>query len=70
VGIAAGTLAADRWPGRYGGGRRDHATIRWSDRGNRRAEIRDEHLGFTVELVPGARTGLPYRDLPDQQHLT
>jgi len=33
-------------------------------------ESRDEHFGVTVELVPGARTGLPYRDLPDQQHLT
>ncbi len=33
-------------------------------------ESRDEHFGITVELVPGARTGLPYRDLPDQQHLT
>jgi hypothetical protein len=31
---------------------------------------RDEHFGITVELVPGARTGLPYYDLPDQQHLT
>jgi hypothetical protein len=33
-------------------------------------ESRDEHFGITVELVPGACTGLPYRDLPDQQHLT
>lgn len=33
-------------------------------------ESRDEHFGITVELVPGVRTGLPYGDLPDQQHLT
>ena len=33
-------------------------------------QSRDEHFGITVELVPGARTGLPYNDLPDQQHLT
>lgn len=33
-------------------------------------ESRDEHFGITVELVPGVRTGLPYRDLPDQRHLT
>jgi hypothetical protein len=33
-------------------------------------ESRDEHFGITVELVPGARTGLPYYSLPDQQHLT
>jgi hypothetical protein len=33
-------------------------------------ESRDEHFGIKVELVPGVRTGLPYRDLPDQQHLT
>ena len=33
-------------------------------------ESRDEHFGIEVELVPGVRTGLPYRDLPDQQHLT
>ena len=33
-------------------------------------ESRDEHFGLTVELVPGARTGLPYAGLPDQQHLT
>jgi hypothetical protein len=33
-------------------------------------ESRDEHFGITVELVPGARTGLPWSDLPDQQHLT
>jgi hypothetical protein len=33
-------------------------------------ESRDEHFGITVELVPGARTGLPWSDLPDQRHLT
>jgi hypothetical protein len=33
-------------------------------------ESDDEHFGITVELVPGVRTGLPYADLPDQQHLT
>jgi len=33
-------------------------------------ESRDEHFGITVELVPGARTGLPYGDLPSQPHLT
>jgi hypothetical protein len=33
-------------------------------------ESRDEHFSLTVELVPGARTGLPYRDLPEQQHIT
>jgi hypothetical protein len=33
-------------------------------------ESRDVHFVITVELVPGARTGLPYRDLPDQQHVT
>ena len=33
-------------------------------------ESRDEHFGISVELVPGARTGLPWSDLPDQQHLT
>ena len=33
-------------------------------------ESRDEHFGITVELVPDVRTGLPYGDLPDQQHLT
>jgi hypothetical protein len=33
-------------------------------------ESREEHFGITVELVPGARTGLPWHDLPDQQHLT
>ena len=33
-------------------------------------ESRDEHFGVTVELVPGAHTGLPYGGLPDQQHLT
>jgi hypothetical protein len=33
-------------------------------------ESDDQHFGITVELVPGVRTGLPYRDLPDQQHLT
>jgi hypothetical protein len=33
-------------------------------------ESRDEHFGITVELAPGARTGLPYGDLPNQQHLT
>jgi hypothetical protein len=31
---------------------------------------RDEQFGINVELVPGVRTGLPYRDLPGQQHLT
>ena len=30
----------------------------------------DEHFGINVELVPGVRNGLPYRDLPGQQHLT
>jgi hypothetical protein len=33
-------------------------------------ESLDEHFGISVELVPGARTGLPWHDLPDQQHLT
>ena len=33
-------------------------------------ESRDEHFGIKVELVPSVRTGLPYRDLPDQQHVT
>ena len=33
-------------------------------------ESHDEHFGIKVELVPGVRTGLPYCDLPDQQHLT
>jgi hypothetical protein len=33
-------------------------------------ESHDERFGIKVELVPGVRTGLPYRDLPDQQHLT
>ncbi|HET9973184.1 MAG TPA: hypothetical protein VFQ68_33475 [Streptosporangiaceae bacterium] len=33
-------------------------------------ESRAEHFGITVELAPGVRTGLPYADLPDQQHLT
>jgi len=33
-------------------------------------ESRDEHFGISVELVPQVRTGLPYRDLPGQQHLT
>jgi hypothetical protein len=31
---------------------------------------RDEQFSIDVELVPGARTGLPYRDLPGQQQLT
>ncbi|HUC21305.1 MAG TPA: hypothetical protein VMA73_01230 [Streptosporangiaceae bacterium] len=30
----------------------------------------DEHFSISVQLVPPARTGLPYRDLPDGQHLT
>jgi len=33
-------------------------------------ESRDEHFSIGVELVPQVRTGLPYRDLPAQQHLT
>jgi hypothetical protein len=33
-------------------------------------DSRDEHFSVSVELVPQARTGLPYRDLPAQQHLT
>ena len=33
-------------------------------------ESRDEHFGISVELAPQVRTGLPYRDLPAQQHLT
>ena len=33
-------------------------------------ESRDEHFSISVELAPQARTGLPYRDLPAQQHLT
>jgi hypothetical protein len=33
-------------------------------------ESRDEHFSISVELIPQARTGLPYRDLPAQQHLT
>ncbi|HET6193064.1 MAG TPA: hypothetical protein VFE59_39380 [Trebonia sp.] len=31
---------------------------------------RDEHFSISVELAPQVRTGLPYRDLPAQQHLT
>lgn len=30
----------------------------------------DYGFGISVELVPGARVGLPYRDLPDQPYLT
>ena len=33
-------------------------------------ESSNEHFGISVELVPQVRTGLPYRDLPAQQHLT
>jgi hypothetical protein len=33
-------------------------------------ESREEHFNIAVELVPDVRTGLPYYDLPDQQHLT
>jgi hypothetical protein len=33
-------------------------------------ESRDEHFSISVELASQARTGLPYRDLPAQQHLT
>ena len=33
-------------------------------------ESSDEHFSISVELVPQVRTGLPYRDLPAQQHLT
>lgn len=33
-------------------------------------QSRDEHFGIKVGLVPGVRTGLPYCDLPDRQHLT
>ena len=33
-------------------------------------ESSDEHFRINVELVPQVRTGLPYRDLPDRQHLT
>jgi hypothetical protein len=33
-------------------------------------ESSNEHFGITVELVPQVRTGLPYRDLSGQQHLT
>jgi hypothetical protein len=33
-------------------------------------ESRDEHFAVRVELMPDVRTGLPYRDLPGQQHLT
>jgi hypothetical protein len=33
-------------------------------------DSRDEHFSIQVELVPGVLTGLPYQDLPDQQHLT
>ena len=33
-------------------------------------ESGEEHFGIKVELVPGVRAGLPYSDLPDQQHLT
>jgi hypothetical protein len=29
----------------------------------------DEHFGITVELAPGVHNGLPWRDLPDQQHI-
>jgi hypothetical protein len=33
-------------------------------------ESRAEQFGITVELVPPARIGLPWADLPDQPHLT
>lgn len=33
-------------------------------------DSRDEHFGINVEVVPGVLTGLPYCDVPDQQHLT
>lgn len=33
-------------------------------------ESHADRFGIQVELVPGVRTGLPYRDLPSQQHLT
>jgi hypothetical protein len=33
-------------------------------------ESSNEHFSISVELVPQVRTGLPYRDLPAQQHLT
>jgi hypothetical protein len=33
-------------------------------------ESSNEHFGISVELVPQVRTGLPYRDLSGQQHLT
>lgn len=33
-------------------------------------ESSDEHFSISVELVPQVRTGLPYRALPGQQHLT
>ena len=33
-------------------------------------ESSNEHFTISVELVPEVRTGLPYRDLPDWQHLT
>jgi hypothetical protein len=33
-------------------------------------ESHDEHFSISVELVPQVRTGLPYSDLPAQQHLT
>ena len=33
-------------------------------------ESSNEHFTISVELVPQVRTGLPYRDLPDWQHLT
>jgi len=33
-------------------------------------QSRDEHFAISVELTPQVRTGLPYRDLPAQQHLT
>jgi hypothetical protein len=33
-------------------------------------ESSDEQFRIKAELVPGVRTGLPYRDLPSQSHLT
>ena len=33
-------------------------------------ESGDEHFSIAVELTPGVRMGLPYSDLPAQQHLT
>lgn len=68
--FAARTLGPDRRPGRHDPSRRHHPVIQRRNRRRHRPGIHDEHFAITVELVPQARTGLPYRDLPDWQHLT